>query len=104
MPPVCVIGLGLSQADWSLSLGATLLYLTNLLGITLSCMLIFLFTGYTSLRRASKALGWTLGFTAILLLPLGGSFVQLMKQAQLEAGPKASIAEANHYISTSGTA
>lgn len=41
MPPVCVIGLGLSQADWSLSLGATLLYLTNLLGITLSCMLVF---------------------------------------------------------------
>ena len=44
MPPICVIGLGLSQADWSLSLGATLLYLTNLLGITLSCMLTFLLT------------------------------------------------------------
>lgn len=32
MPPLWVIGLGLSQADWSLSWGATLLYLTNLLG------------------------------------------------------------------------
>jgi uncharacterized membrane protein len=31
MPPVCVIGLGLPQANWSLSQGATLLYLTNLL-------------------------------------------------------------------------
>lgn len=91
MPPVCVIGLGLSQADWSLSLGATLLYLTNLLGITLSCMLIFLLTGYTSLRRASKALGWTLAFTAILLLPLGGSFVQLIKQAQLETSLKRAL-------------
>jgi uncharacterized hydrophobic protein (TIGR00271 family) len=91
MPPVCVVGLGLSHANWSLSLGATLLYLTNLLGITLSCMLVFLLTGYTSLRRASKALGWTLGFTAILLLPLGGSFVQLIKQAQLEASLKQAL-------------
>lgn len=88
MPPVCVIGLGLSQADWSLSLGATLLYLTNLLGITLSCMLTFVITGYTPLHRARKALGWMLGCTAILLLPLGISFVQLVRQAQLEASLK----------------
>jgi len=26
MPPICVIGLGLAQANWSLSQGATLLY------------------------------------------------------------------------------
>lgn len=53
MPPVCVIGLGLSQANFSLSFGATLLYLTNLLGITLSCMLTFLIAGYTSVDRKS---------------------------------------------------
>jgi uncharacterized membrane protein len=88
MPPVCVIGLGLSQADWSLSLGATLLYLTNLLGITLSCMLTFVITGYTPLHRARKALSWMLACTAILLLPLGISFVQLVRQAQLEASLK----------------
>jgi uncharacterized hydrophobic protein (TIGR00271 family) len=62
MPPVCVIGLGLSKADWILSGGATLLYVTNLLGITLSCMLVFLVTGYSSLRQAGQAL-WR---TAIL--------------------------------------
>ncbi len=88
MPPVCVIGLSLSQADWSLSLGATLLYLTNLLGITLSCMLTFVITGCTPLHRAHKALSWTLAFTAMLLLPLGASFVQLTRQAQLEASLK----------------
>lgn len=68
MPPICVIGLGLSQGNWSLSLGATLLYLTNLLGITLSCMLTFLIAGYTPLKRARKPLSWALAFTAILLL------------------------------------
>lgn len=84
MPPICVIGLGLSQGNSSLSLGATLLYLTNLLGITLSCMMTFLFAGYTPLHRARKALMWALGFTAILLIPLGISFARLVRQAQLE--------------------
>ena len=85
MPPICVIGLGLSQADWSLSLGATLLYLTNLLGITLSCMVVFVITGCTSLSRGGKALRWTVIFTSLLLIPLGVGFVRLVRQAELEA-------------------
>lgn len=84
MPPICVIGLGLAQANGSLSLGASLLYLTNLLGITLSCMLIFLLSGYTSFHRARQALAWTLAFTAVLLIPLGVSFARLVQQAHLE--------------------
>jgi len=91
MPPICVVGLGLAQADWSLSFGATLLYLTNLLGITLSCMLTFLIAGCTSGKRAHKALLWPLGFTAILLVPLGVGFFQLIRQAQLEASLKQAL-------------
>ncbi|KAM3116559.1 DUF389 domain-containing protein [Phormidesmis sp. 146-33] len=83
MPPVCVIGLGLAASDWSLSLGATLLYLTNLLGITLSCMLTFLIAGYTRFRHARKALTWATLLTVILLIPLGVSFARLIQQAQL---------------------
>lgn len=84
MPPICVIGLGLSQANWNLSQGAALLYLTNLLGITLSCMVTFLLAGYASFRHARKALVWILTFTAILLIPLGFSFSRLVRQAHLE--------------------
>ncbi|HEY9819999.1 MAG TPA: DUF389 domain-containing protein [Candidatus Sericytochromatia bacterium] len=91
MPPICVVGLGLSQANWSLSRGASLLYLTNLLGITLSCMLTFLMAGYTPLNRAHKALGWALALTAILLIPLGVSFAELIRQAQLEASLKRAL-------------
>lgn len=91
MPPICVIGLGLSQANWSLSWGATLLYLTNLLGITLACMLAFLFTGYASLRRAHRALLWTLALTAILVVPLGIGFFRLVRQAQLETSLKQAL-------------
>ncbi|MEP0858732.1 DUF389 domain-containing protein [Trichocoleus sp. DQ-U1] len=91
MPPVCVIGLGLAQANWSLSLGAALLYMTNLLGITLACMLTFLLSGYTPLAKARKALSWTLALTAILLIPLGISFVELLRQARLEASLKQAL-------------
>ena len=68
-----------------------LLYDDNLLGITLSCMLTFLIAGYTPLNRASKALGWALTLTAILLIPLGISFVELMRQAQLEVTLKRAL-------------
>ncbi|AUT04379.1 TIGR00341 family protein [Nostoc sp. CENA543] len=84
MPPICVIGLGLSQVNWSLSTGATILYLTNLLGITLSCMLTFLLTGCASFKGAKKALGWTLVLTFIILIPLSVSFFQLIRQSRLE--------------------
>lgn len=84
MPPLCVIGLGLSQANWELSTGATLLYATNLLGITLSCMVVFLATGYTSLRRGGKALRRTAIFTGILVVPLAISYTRLWRQKELE--------------------
>ncbi|MCC5607114.1 DUF389 domain-containing protein [Nostoc sp. CHAB 5834] len=84
MPPICVIGLGLAQGNWSLSLGATLLYLTNLLGIALSCMVTFVVAGYTSMARARQPLIWTMALTVILLIPLGVSFARLIRQAQLE--------------------
>ena len=91
MPPICVVGLGLSQANWSLSWGATLLYLTNLLGITLACMMTFLLVGCASLQRARRALLWTLALTAILVVPLGIGFFRLVRQAQLETSLKQAL-------------
>ena len=84
MPPVCVVGLGLSKADWILSGGAALLYVTNLLGITLSCMAIFIATGCSSLSRGAKALRRTAILTSILIIPLGVGFTHLWRQKELE--------------------
>lgn len=81
MPPLCVVGLTFSQGDFGYSMGALLLYLTNLLGIVLACMLIFIVAGYT---EPSHALGWALGLTGLLLIPLGISFFQLVRQAQIK--------------------
>jgi uncharacterized hydrophobic protein (TIGR00271 family) len=81
MPPLCVVGLSLSQGMLEYAQGSFLLYLTNLLGITLACMIIFIMAGYTEI---SHALGWTLGLTALLVLPLGISFARLVIQTQLQ--------------------
>ncbi|MBE9178381.1 DUF389 domain-containing protein [Oculatella sp. LEGE 06141] len=84
MPPICVVGLGVAQLNWRLSLGAGILYLTNLFGITLSCMMIFLAAGYTPLARARKPVALTTLMTSLLLIPLGISLVRLVNQVQLE--------------------
>ncbi|MEO0489787.1 MAG: DUF389 domain-containing protein [Cyanobacteria bacterium P01_A01_bin.123] len=89
MPPVCVVGIGfsqgLSQGGWGLSQGASLLYITNLVGITLACMLTFVLTGYAAIRDAQRPLGITFALTGILLVPLGLSLFDLVRQNQLEA-------------------
>jgi uncharacterized hydrophobic protein (TIGR00271 family) len=84
MPPVCVVGLGLSQGNWILSRGATLLYLTNLLGIALACMVVFLSAGYAPLRQAGKPLLAAIILTSILLIPLGLSFSRLVQNARIQ--------------------
>ncbi|MEM8612005.1 MAG: TIGR00341 family protein [Cyanobacteria bacterium P01_H01_bin.105] len=84
MPPVCVIGLGMAQAKMSLSWGATLLYVTNLIGITLSCMLAFWLTGYAPFQKARKSLRFALIFTAALIVPLAISLVELVRQNRAE--------------------
>lgn len=84
MPPICVIGLGLSQNNWALSRGATLLYLTNLLGIAFACMLVFLMAGYAPLHQARKALIGAFALTAMLTVPLGLGFAELVENAHLE--------------------
>ncbi|NJL87173.1 MAG: DUF389 domain-containing protein [Leptolyngbyaceae cyanobacterium SM1_1_3] len=95
MPPVCVVGIGIAQGwalnNWALSQGAGLLYVTNLIGITLACMLIFLLTGYASVHQARRPLSVTLALTGVLLLPLGFSLIDLVRQNQLESGVKQTL-------------
>ncbi|WP_017297335.1 DUF389 domain-containing protein [Nodosilinea nodulosa] len=91
MPPICVVGLWLGQGNLSLSLGALLLYLTNLFGITLACMVAFVLFGYSMVHRARRPLGITLIFTALLVVPLGASTLQLLQQNQLEASIRTAL-------------
>lgn len=91
MPPICVVGLWLAEAEWELAMGALLLYATNLFGITLACMITFVVMGYVPWQRAHRPIGITLLFTALLILPLGASTVQLLRQNQLEASLRSAL-------------
>jgi uncharacterized hydrophobic protein (TIGR00271 family) len=81
MPPLCVVGISLAMGNYPYAIGAFLLYVTNLLGITLACMIAFIVSGYT---KATKVLGWTTLLTIFLMIPLATSFFRLLQQQQIE--------------------
>lgn len=86
MPPLCVVGICLSQGDFAAAGGAFLLYLTNFLGITLACILVYIWGGYAiDIRKISFALVWFVSLTGALIVPLFISFINLIQQKQLEA-------------------
>lgn len=85
MPPLCVVGLWLAKYEFQIAWGAMLLYLTNLLGITLACMLVFLWAGYSPVNRARRPLSMTLALTGLLLVPLGLTSYRLIRQDRLES-------------------
>lgn len=93
MPPLCVVGLGIAQGNGALTTGASLLYLTNLLGITLACMVAFFVAGYSPFSRARRPLGAVVVLTGILVVPLGISLVQLVRQQQLEENVRKVLVE-----------
>ena len=69
MPPLCVVGIGIAGVNWDIVKGSSLLFLTNLLGIALSSMVVFLLADFAR-HRASFALVWTVALTALILVAL----------------------------------
>lgn len=84
MPPLCVIGIALAHGDARLAYGSTLLYITNLFGITLACMVVYYFAGVGLLRSAHRAIFVATLVTVIVAVPLGASFLSLLREARLE--------------------
>lgn len=84
VPPACVLGLLLSAGEWQAAHGAGLLFLTNLLGILSGALLLLVATQPQLRRRLWRSqMGLvSLLFTAVLLLPLSNSFLQLVRQSQ----------------------
>lgn len=84
MPPLCVIGIGLAHGASRLALGATLLYVTNLLGITVACMAVYGMAGFRLHRYAGRAYAVASILIAVLAIPLALSFLSLLRQSRLE--------------------
>jgi len=91
MPPLCVVGLWLAQGNFAASMGALLLYTTNLFGITLACMVAFMLAGYSPFQQARRPIEITLIFTALLVIPLGASTLELVRQNRLELSVRAAL-------------
>ncbi|TAO06386.1 MAG: TIGR00341 family protein [Phormidium sp. SL48-SHIP] len=86
MPPLCVVGLSLSQGAVFSARGAFLLYATNLLGITLACILVFIWEGYYVEKiRMARALTYTVFLTLPIVIPLSISLGQLLRQTRLQS-------------------
>ena len=86
VPPICVMGLLLSNAYWEEAVGAGLLFTTNLLGIlTGGLVLMACKDSYFRHELKRSHLGAaSFALTGLLLIPLGTSFINLLAQARNE--------------------
>lgn len=84
VPPLCVTGIGLGWMDWHIISGATLLFLTNLVGITLAGLLTFMILGFAPVTRARQGLVWSLVLMALIAIPLAVSLNNMTRHWQME--------------------
>lgn len=75
VPPLCVVGISLSQGEWSAAWGAMLLYLTNFLAILLAGGGTLAFLGLGSV--ATEALIGNARRNAFIMITVGVLFVTL---------------------------
>ena len=86
VPPVCVMGLLLSHQRWSDAYGAGLLFTTNLLGILTGGLVLMAWkdSEFRHVLRRSRLSVASFTLTSMLLIPLGGSFIVLLRQGEVE--------------------
>lgn len=84
VPPLCVVGIGIGWWDWHIVSGAMLLFLTNLVGISLAAALTFLLLGYAPLVRARRSLLVSLCLMLLLAVPLAWSFEGMARVWRIE--------------------
>ncbi|MCK9607473.1 MAG: TIGR00341 family protein [Methylomonas sp.] len=70
VPPACVMGVGIGWFDWNIISGAGLLFLTNLVGITLAGTLTFLCLGFAPVIKVNRGLGFSVLLTILISIPL----------------------------------
>lgn len=71
VPPLAVVGLMISQSDWSAASGAMLLFVTNLVAIILVGASVFILTGVVpllQLAKNSRSVKMSLGMVAVLAI------------------------------------
>ncbi|NEQ32685.1 MAG: DUF389 domain-containing protein [Leptolyngbya sp. SIO4C5] len=85
VPPLSVIGIGIASWSRTVAVGSTLLFLTNLASVIFCGALVFLAQNYGSLNRAQRGLTVSVLVLALLGLPLGFSFRDLVIKERTRA-------------------
>ena len=77
VPPLAVVGITLQLTEWQLALGATLLFLANVVGIVIAASATFIAAGFVPGRNPLKGhtqilrgVSWAAVATIIVVLPL----------------------------------
>lgn len=92
VPPLSVAGIGLGWGDWNMAAGASLLLVTNLVGIALAASATFLVLGFAPFKRARTGLGISLLMLLLISAPLTLSFYHLVSREDiLEHVPRGHI-------------
>ena len=83
VPPLSVVGIGVGWGDWAMAAGASLLLITNLVGIALAASITFLVLGFSPFKRARAGLGFSLLLLAAISVPLSLSFAHLVERQRI---------------------
>lgn len=83
VPPLSVVGIGLSLGRERLFMGASLLFLTNLTAIVFIGGLVFLWLSYGNLQKAQRGLCVSALILFLLSLPLGFSLRNILLREQV---------------------
>ena len=84
VPPLCVSGIGLGWFNLDIFRNALLLFLTNLVGITLAASITFLLLGFSPFSRAARGVGLSVVMAAAVSVPLFFSFLGIIRSAKIE--------------------
>lgn len=79
VPPLSVAGIGIGLWNLDVIYGSSLLFITNLVGITMSASLTFIVLGYAPVKRAKKGILFTLVMLVFITLPLFYSFSHIVE-------------------------
>lgn len=96
MPPLCTVGIGLSQNNYSVALGALLLFLTNFVAISFAGIVVFVALGFRPLHRETYWHGLphilvSAGMVLLVTVPLVGFTLRFVGDTRLAQSVQAAV-------------
>jgi uncharacterized hydrophobic protein (TIGR00271 family) len=81
VPPLAVTGIGIGWMEWHIISGSFLLFVTNLVGISLASSITFLILGFVPIKRAKAGITATMIALGLIAIPLSFSFKTIVKES-----------------------